>query len=167
MPQELTTTVQEEIRTSSPETRLVLSAYREGLTAGDLFYAVLSFARAVEGVRHLRARRRQRLDAAGQEYRDPGERFPGSLMGLTDVDELQRESFEPYLSRKFTDVIDNELRGPVRNAVAHLDPSGDVLSAERWADLTRCEDALPVLQYIAHEMIGHELEAERAESNDS
>jgi hypothetical protein len=113
----------------------------------------------------LRTRRRKRLLAAGQEYRDPGERFPGSLAELTGVNELQRESFASYLSRKFTDIMDNELRGPIRNALAHLDPSDDVLSADRWADLTRCEDALPVLQYIAREMIGHELEAERAASN--
>ena len=78
---------------------------------------------------------------------------------MTAVDELQRESFALYLCRKFSDVMDNELRAPIRNAVAHLDPSGDVLSADRWAEMTRCEEALPVLQYIAHKMIGYELEA--------
>jgi hypothetical protein len=60
---ELTTTAEEEARTSCPESRLVLSAYSEGLTAGDLFHAVLSFARAVEGVRHLRRRRRRSLQS--------------------------------------------------------------------------------------------------------
>jgi hypothetical protein len=155
--------IEEGVRISCLESRLVLSAYREGVSASDRFYAVLSFARAVEGVRHLRAQRRQRLRDRDMPYRDPGERFPKSLDDLPTVELTQRDSFKPYLGRKFTDVMDNELRGPIRNAVAHLDPTQRVLSADRWADLARCEEVLPVLKYMAHVMIGNELQEDVAE----
>lgn len=62
------------------------------------------------------------------------------------------EGFKRYLGKKFTVVRDN-LRGTLRNAIAHLDPEKGDISPDRFDDMIRCEDALVVLRYIARTML--------------
>jgi hypothetical protein len=50
------------------------------------------------------------------------------------------------------------MRGTLRNAIAHLDPNGDSLVADSFADIRACEQTVPVLKYIAREMLLHESE---------
>lgn len=79
---------------------------------------------------------------------NPPERIPTDL----DIDPLDADAFRPYLGKKFSAVLD-ELRTVVRTAVAHLDPFGDSLVADEFEDITKCEILLPVVKYIARQMI--------------
>jgi hypothetical protein len=45
----------------------------------------------------------------------------------------------------------------LRNAIAHLDPEGDSVVADRFDDFARCEQAVPVLRHIARQMLANEL----------
>jgi hypothetical protein len=52
------------------------------------------------------------------------------------------------------------MRDLLRNAVAHLDPSGDSLMADEYKDVETCEEAIPVLRYVARQMLRHEIDAD-------
>ena len=67
-----------------------------------------------------------------------------------------KDSFQPYLGRKYTWILD-QLRPLIRNAIAHLDPTGVSLVADRFEDVDRCERALPVVKYLARDMLRNEL----------
>jgi hypothetical protein len=45
------------------------------------------------------------------------------------------------VTRKFTVVLD-DIRPALRNAIAHLDPDGNLLIQDRWDDLQKVEQAL-------------------------
>ncbi len=139
---------------SKPEYRALFAAYREGLNASNPFYQFLCFYKVVEGVRKLRADRREAAIAAGKDYRDPLERIPDSLA----VSESLKEFFRPYLGKKYSRIL-NELRDLVRNAVAHLDPTADSLVADKSEDVAMCERGVPVIRYLAREMVRNELAA--------
>jgi hypothetical protein len=70
---------------------------------------------------------------------------------------LSRDAFESYLGRKFTSVWDQDLRTRVRHAVAHLREDAPSLTADRSADLAVCRQAVPVLHYIARQMLQREI----------
>lgn len=143
---------------SKPEFRMVFAAYREAANATNPFYQLLCFYKVIEGVKKLRASRRETLLAAGLEYREPpDERMPGSDADLDFVSPLHREFFQPYLDQKFTRVLD-QFRNLLRNAVAHLDPMGDSLVIDDFEDVAQCERAVPIIKYISRMMLHNELQ---------
>jgi hypothetical protein len=141
---------------SDPRFRPVLAAYREGMNATNSFYRVLCFYKVVEGCRKLRLARRQK---SPRRVPDPvNERFPSDLAELALTEE-ERFPFTPYAGWTFGRVLET-LRGSVRNALAHLDPSGDSVNTDSFSDNMQCEQAAPVLKHIARAMLRNELVAE-------
>lgn len=143
-------------RTSKPEFRIVFSAYRDGLNATNPFYQVLSFYRVIEGVRGLRRKRKERAEGVKEQWRAPIERMPSNVDDLPPNSPWVLDLFKPYLGKKFTSVLD-EFRGLFRNALAHLNPEQDVLLTDRFDDISSCEKVVPVLKYIARQMLLEEL----------
>jgi Methylamine utilization protein MauJ len=145
---------------SKPEFRMVFAAYREAANATNPFYQLLCFYKVIEGVKKLRAKRKEALLTAGSEYREPpDERMPTSDADLNIVSSLHREFFQPYLGQKFTRVLD-QFRNLLRNAVAHLDPMGDSLIIDDFEDVAQCERTVPVIKYICRVMLQNELQAD-------
>jgi hypothetical protein len=151
---------QESAVRSTPETRSLLSTYREGLNAESPFLRALSFAKVIEGVTLLRRERGAAAAASGGTASDPRGRIPTDLaeLDIAEHDLLRKEAFAPYLGKKFTMVID-ELRPTIRHAVAHLDPqvSGSSLVADRWSDVRTVESAGEVLGYMARVLLKYEI----------
>jgi hypothetical protein len=144
---------------SRAEHRPLFASYREGLAATNPFYQALCFYRIIEGVNKLRNVRRSAVIAAGQEYRGPDERIPPDECAFPGGPFSERSSFDPYYGKKFTKVID-EMRGMLRNAVAHLDPAGDSLVADDYDDVGKAAQAIPVLAYIARQMLRNEVNSD-------
>lgn len=142
---------------STPALRRLLSSYREGLSATNPFYRVLCFYKVIEGVKKQRDIRRVEKLAAGVKYRNPSEVIPPDDANFPISDPEEREVFAGHYGKKFTNVLD-DMRGTFRNAVAHLDPTGDSLVADSFEDTRACQRAAPVLKYMAHEMLMHETE---------
>jgi hypothetical protein len=49
------------------------------------------------------------------------------------------------------------MRETLRNAIAHLDPTSDVLSIDDFEAEEKCWSALPVLKYMTRVMVSNEL----------
>jgi hypothetical protein len=98
--------------------------------------------------------------AAGNSYRDPGERFPNEYSAIDSGEdsERNRRCFTPFLGKKFTEVRD-ELRGELRNSLAHLDINAGPFTIDTWDDLTYIRKVLPVLRYMARTLLSAELQA--------
>lgn len=143
--------------------RRLLSPYREGLAATNPFYRVLCFYKVIEGVKKQRNIRGEQTLAAGREYRVPSERIPKDDADFSISDPIERSLFEDYYGKKFARVMDN-MRDTLRNAVAHLDPEGDSLVADSFEDTEACQRAIPVLKYMAREMLKHEMEMQAQEA---
>jgi hypothetical protein len=160
---------------SKHEYRTVLSAYREGLNALNVFYQVLCFYKVIEGVLTIRSERKRR---EGTAFREPAnERVPTSRSELgTETDE-DADSFDPYLGKSFG-AVRQTLRPVIRNAVAHLNPLGEQTSAngrgrrrsrathapsliaDVFHDLMLCETTMPVVKYMARVMLDNELRSD-------
>ncbi len=136
----------------TPEYKALFAAYREAGNATNPFYQFLCYYRVTEGVRKLRAQRRMAPLTGRQQ-----EVIPANLK----VDQFWEQSFAPYLGMKFNRALD-QFRGLVRNAIAHLDPTSDSLVADKFEDVEECEKAIPVIKYIAREMLRNELAADAA-----
>jgi hypothetical protein len=143
---------------SDPDHRILLSAYREGISSTEPLWQALSFFRVAEGVFQMRRTRTAALVAAGQVPADPSERVPTNLSSIGPPnDGGVQESLKPYAGRKFTAVLD-EIRPTLRNAIAHLDIDNNVLIQDRWDDLQKVEQALPGLRWIARQLLDSELQ---------
>jgi hypothetical protein len=143
---------------SKPEYRPLFAAYREGLNATNVFYQYLCYYKVVELANKLRGRRHAANRAAGRPCRELPEQLPTDLADLPGSDQL-KESLRPYLGRKYAWVLDG-LRDTVRNAIAHLDPTKEVLVADEFEDVAICEQAVPVIKYLARELLRRELTAD-------
>lgn len=154
----------EEFFTFGEEFRAILAIYREAVNSTNLFYKVLSFYKVTEGVRSLLVERRQKALQRNEAWSDPTELIPDNL-DYIQTDRWDKEAFKPFLGKKFNWVL-NHLRALIRNAVAHLDPASRVLDADKFADLGACEDAIPILKYIARKMLDRELQVRKSDSQD-
>ena len=130
--------------------RRMFAAYREGLNATNVFYQALTFSKAIEGCRRIQFTRKR------SKWAPPPLCFPSTIEEV-EVDEPFREFFQPFLGKKFTKVIEH-FRPLIRNAIAHLDPFQEVLDIDRFKEINACENAVPVLRYMARRLIACELE---------
>jgi hypothetical protein len=132
---------------SDERNRRLLAAYREGMSATNVFYQALSFWKVIEGCAKLQSKGTFEKKAS-KPGRDSTLRLPKNLADLRISDELQFEKFQPFLGKKFTWISDH-FRPVIRNAIAHLDPDQHVLDIDRFEDVHACEKAVPVLRYMA------------------
>ncbi|HDR8969908.1 methylamine utilization protein MauJ [Burkholderia vietnamiensis] len=138
---------------STKERRSLLAAYREGTNATNPFYQFLSFFKVVEGVHKLRVKRRQGTPKNASRPSEAVERFPE-----------RADSFPPDLAdraaslagKRYNAVID-DMRATVRNALAHLNPLEDHLTADRFSDIAQCSNQITTLRFIARHMLLSEL----------
>jgi len=142
---------------STPVFRTVLAAYRDGLNASNPFHQVLSFWKADEGTRRIRALRRE---LPGADMRTPeNERMPADVSDENVWDLLDAAALGPHVGKKFGDV-QSAMQSAFRDAVAHLDPEPDVLLPDRFDDVIRAEHAARVLRHMARVMILNEMAAD-------
>lgn len=143
---------------SDPDHRILLSAYRKGISSTEPLWQALSLFRVAEGIHQMRQARVAAAVARGQVPAGPTERVPADLTSIGQPNDggLQ-ESLQAYAGRKFTAVLD-DIRPTLRNAIAHLDPGGTPIVEDRWDDLQKVERALPGLRWIARQLLDAELQ---------
>lgn len=149
-------------RMSTPEERALLSSYREAIGSPNAFYAALSYAKVIEGVRRLRTRDTRAATRSGTSALVTPETVPVSPSALPPPfnDTWHRDSFRPYLGKTFDEVYDDSLRDLLRNALSHLDPvAATTLSIDRLADYRTCEQTLAVMHYLARAMLSNQFGA--------
>lgn len=137
--------------------RNVFSAYREAQNATNPFYQALSYYKVIEGLKKLRQSRRGFARKKGDPILEPQERIPNDANDIPVNDVILRHYFMRYLGKPFGTVIE-EFRPLIRNAVAHLDPGSVSLNADSYEDTSTCIAAIPVLKYMAREMMRHEIQ---------
>jgi len=137
--------------------RHLFAAYREGMNATNVFYQALNFSKVIEGCRKLRERKNTEAKNSGRRPFTPSLAMPAQLDEIPIVLDSIRESFRPFLGRKFSSIVDH-FRPLMRNAIAHLDPTQDVLDIDRFQDIQACERAIPILRYIARVLIRSEID---------
>ena len=137
--------------------RHLFAAYREGMNATNVFYQALSFSKVIEGCRKLRERKNTEAKNSAGRPSTPSLTMPAQLDEIPIVLDSIRELFRPFLGRKFSSIVD-DFRPLVRNAIAHLDPTQDVLDIDRFQDVQTCERAIPILRYIARKLITFEID---------
>jgi hypothetical protein len=142
------------------EFRSIFAIHREAINSTNLFYKVLSFYKVTEGIKALTNERRKKAKAEGKEWINSIEHIPNNLEDIV-TDKWDKNYFTPYIGKKFNWVLD-QYRELIRNAVAHLDTSSRVLDADQSKDIGQCEVAIPVLKYIARQMLEAESKARRA-----
>lgn len=143
---------------SRPEHRLLLAAYREGLSSAEPLWRALSLYKVAEGVWALRAQRRQALLAARQPVSEPSERVPADVSNLGHPQEntALAASLQPYAGKKFRVAFD-DIRSTLRNSIAHLDPDADPLAQDSWDDVRRVYEVLPGLRWMSRKLLEGEL----------
>jgi Methylamine utilization protein MauJ len=137
--------------------RLLLSAYRDGLTSTSPLHQVVCFWRVMEGVWARRRRDFEAPTAAGTTVLEASERVPNSQGFLSSFDPWQRQFIKPYQNKKFK-AVREKLRSELRDAITHLDGEQPVVSADELTDLGKCESAIPILRYMARELLASEIQ---------
>ncbi len=137
--------------------RAPLAAYREGLNATNPFYSALCFFKVVTYTTGLRRQRRRNSPLPIADPSD--ERFPADLADPLYVSD-PAGVLGQYAGATFGKIRDS-LRETVRNALAHLDAEReDTILADRYADVEKCERAVPVLRHMARVTLKNELLAD-------
>ena len=137
-----------------PEYRRLFAAYREAMNATNIFFQAICFYKVVEGVISLRTKeqRKNGTFVKGIKPFESDEKFPDDFNLLPIEDIITSEAFKEYVGKNFKEVIET-LKNRVRNATAHLTDFDDVLDADRFDDIKICSRAIPVLKYLARQMI--------------
>ena len=144
---------------STEDHQVLLSAYREGISSTEPLWQALSLFRVAEGVGQLRQFRRDAALGRGEVPSEPSGRVPNDVTALGPANDYNlQDSLKPHAGRKFSAVLDS-IRPALRNAIAHLNPDGDVLTQDRWSDLQTVEASLPALRWIARQLLDAELQA--------
>jgi hypothetical protein len=142
----------------TPELRPFLAANREGLNSNSPLYQALSFFKVIEGVTKYHTRRVRAATRNGSVVpSDPMARqMPSNCGDLTDMTDWARGNFTPYLGKNFGE-IKSAVEHTIRDAVAHITPGLDLRIADYSADVRACRAVVPVLRYVARELIRDEL----------
>ncbi len=135
------------------------SAYREALNAANVFYQALSFYKVVEGVLANRIRKMRATSSftKGDVGFLPTEIFPSAMADISSDDEMTVGEFSIHLGKSFEDVHEH-YRNLIRNAIAHLSQLDSVIDADNYDDISTCERAIPVLKFMARQMLQHDLD---------
>jgi hypothetical protein len=124
-------------RAATPELRMLLAAYREGLNGNSPLYQALSFYKILEGAAKFHTNRVRAARKRGDEApSDPMARqIPADPEGLVEVTVWSRDNFIPYLGKSFAEIRD-AVTDTIRHAVAHIQIFGDMpFDAARRNDL--------------------------------
>lgn len=145
---------------SDAEHRVLLSAYREGISSTEPMWQALSLYKVAEGVWAMRQARVQAARDAGLTPVEPNERVPTdvSAIGHANEHDAMKLALDPYAGKKFRAAFD-DIRETLRHAVAHLDPNGSPLVQDRWQDLQKVQTVLPGLRWMARQLLDAELQA--------
>lgn len=102
--------------TTTPELRMFLAAYREGLNGNSPLYQALSFYKILEGATKFHTNRVRAAKKRGEAApADPMARqIPVDPDGLADVTVWSRGNFMPYLGKSFA-----EIRAAVTDTIRH------------------------------------------------
>jgi hypothetical protein len=140
------------------DSRILLSAYREALSASDVPYKALCYFKAIEGSYILRNRRKADLLSQSKSYTDPSEVMDNSLIKIANPRGrmMLEKEIAPFLGMKFTRLRD-QFKNDIRHAIAHLDLDGNHLAADRYEDLKKVERALPAMHLMARVLMSAEL----------
>lgn len=143
---------------SSAEGRVLLAAFREGISTLEPLYQALCMFRVIEGCYTLRARRRRAQVESGSPFIDPGERLEIDQITVKNprAQHNAEAAFGPYAGKKFTKLRD-DFKQNIRHAIAHLDLEGDPLAADNYDDLLKVKQALPVMHHMARTLLTAEL----------
>lgn len=129
------------------------------MNATNVFHEALCLFKTIKATELLTRGRFLKSTASESENRPP-QRFPEKIEDIDMDSATQGSLFVPFLGKKFTSVI-NRYRQVLRNAHAHLDPDKtDDLCADDLNDRTQCIRAIPVLRYIARQLLLAELAAQ-------
>lgn len=123
-----------------------LATFREGLNSFNSFYRFLSFFKVVE---FCMARNKQ--DARASTPR-PGMSIPttaSTIQGIIKDDAVQ---LTQYAGKTFNEVRD-EFEPLYRHLAAHLIPGAFELNPGELAEMRRFDAAMPVIKYMAQEML--------------
>lgn len=144
--------------TTTPQLRMFLAAYREGLNGNSPLYQALSFYKILEGATKFHTNRVRAARKRGEPApADPMARqIPADPDGLAEVTVWSRDNFTPYLGKSFAEIRE-EVTDIIRNAVAHISPNMDLRIADYAADIQACRSITPVLLYVARDLIHEEL----------
>jgi hypothetical protein len=140
----------------SVEIAALLAAYREGLNSLDSYWQFMSFWKVTEGVNEIRKRRYNPPTGIDPATDKPDERIPKSLSEFNSLG-VDMHLMQPYLGQKFGKVR-SMLEPNHRNAVAHLNPGRNPLTIDSASAVTSIWSVIPVIRYIAHEMIKYEID---------
>jgi hypothetical protein len=142
----------------TPEIRPFLAAYREGLNANSPLYQALSFYKVIEGVPKFHKKRVRAAARSGTMVPpDPmAKQVPSDRRDLADMTDWARENFAPYLGKSFVEIRD-AVEHTIRDAIAHITPGLDLRIADDAADIRACREIVPVLRYMARELIRDEI----------
>lgn len=145
---------------SEQEYRRFFSAYREALSSTNIFFQALSFYKVIEGVlaHRIRQKRAAKTYVKGDLGFLPTEMLPKNLEDISSYNDLAVGEFDIHLGKEFKD-IQEHYRDLVRNAIAHLSQLDSVLDADNYKDISTCEKAVPVLKYMARQMLQNDLES--------
>jgi hypothetical protein len=140
----------------TPELAPLLATYREGLNSTAPLYQALSFFKVTEAVSALHTQRTRSARRTGTTVApDPTtQTIPASVEDLGDT--WTSEIFRDYLGMTFG-AVKESFTEVIRNAVAHLTPGREIRIADRLEDIDECRRAVPVLRYMAREMIRAEI----------
>jgi hypothetical protein len=140
------------------ELRPFLAAYREGLNSNSPLYQALSFYKVIEGVTkfHTKRVRAARRNATTVPADPMAKQVPSDSRDLADMTDWARANFMPYLGKNF-DEIRRAVEHTIRDAIAHITPGLDLRIADYAADIWACREVVPVLRYMARELIRNEL----------
>jgi hypothetical protein len=144
---------------STPEHRILLAAYREGISSAEPLWQALSLYKVGEGVWAIRAQRRKAMKEAGQPIRELSERVPQDISNLGHPNEHDAlsSSLAPHAGKKFRAAFD-DIRTTLRNSIAHIDPDRDPLAQDSWEDIQTVRDAIPALRWMSRRLLEAELQ---------
>jgi len=143
---------------STQDGRILLAAYREGMSTAEPLYKALCMFRVIEGSYVLRDRRRAESVSKGEKFIDPGEKIDLRQINITSPRSklMLEKHLKQFEGKKFTNLRDT-FRNDIRHAIAHLDPDGNPLAADNYRDIIKVTNAIPAMHHMARILLSEEL----------
>jgi hypothetical protein len=137
----------------------LLASYRHAISSTEPAFQAISFFRVIEACYHLRGDRIRSAIASDQQPNEPGERFPDAFNEILarGYEATQETAFAPFYGMKFRRAH-AILTERLRNFIAHLDIDNEIVHLDDFDDTSRVQSAVPVLHYMARELLHAELD---------